>query len=106
MPTQPFCLQSELDSALKPMIQHLERVARLPVPDFGPLADWAAIRSAELRHRQHRARHGVQRDADGRLDDEYADETAVHVDMEGAQSAAAFLVMLLRGGAGQGCQQI
>ena len=66
------------------MIQHLERVARLPVPDFGPLADWAAIRSAELRHRQHRARHGVQRDADGRLDDEFADETAVHVDMEGA----------------------
>ena len=83
------------------MIQHLERVARLPVPDFGPLADWAAIRSAELRHRQHRARHGVQRDVDGRLDDEYADETAVHVDMEGAWSAAAFSVVLLRGGAEQ-----
>ena len=36
----------------------------------------------------------------------HADETAVHVDMEGARSAAALLVMLLRGGAGQGRQQI
>ena len=88
------------------MIQHLERVARLPVPDFGPLADWAAIRSAELRHRQHRARHGVQRDADGRLDDEFADETAVHVDMEGAWSAAAFLVVQLCVGVDRSRQQV
>ena len=40
---------------MRPLIEQLKKLEGIPVPDFGPLDDWAANRNAEMQHRARRA---------------------------------------------------
>ena len=40
---------------MKPLTEQLKKLEGIPVPDFGPLDDWAANRNAEMQHRARRA---------------------------------------------------
>lgn len=40
---------------MKPLTEQLKKLEGIPVPDFGPLDDWAANRNAEMQRRARRA---------------------------------------------------
>ena len=40
---------------MKPLMEQLKKLEGIPVPDFGPLDDWAANRNAEMQRRARRA---------------------------------------------------
>lgn len=48
-------IQRGFEEQVKPLIDQLDKLKGIPVPDFGPLDDWAANRSAEQQHKARRA---------------------------------------------------
>lgn len=40
---------------MKPLTEQLKKLEGIPVPDFGPLDDWAANRNAEMQRKARRA---------------------------------------------------
>lgn len=54
---EAFCvmLQRAFEGELKPLLEQLKKLEGIPVPDFGPLDDWAANRNAEMQRRARRA---------------------------------------------------
>ncbi|KAL3159245.1 hypothetical protein ABBQ32_011215 [Trebouxia sp. C0010 RCD-2024] len=82
------------EGELKPLLEQLKKLEGIPVPDFGPLDDWAANRNAEMQRRARRAAGGGmgQRERrEGELDgiDQDFDETQVEVNLAGPDAGTA-----------------
>lgn len=48
-------MQRAFEGELKPLLEQLKKLEGIPVPDFGPLDDWAANRNAQMQRRARRA---------------------------------------------------
>ena len=48
-------MQKAFEEQAKPLIEQLDKLKGIPVPDFGPLDDWAANKTAEQQHKARRA---------------------------------------------------
>ena len=48
-------VQRAFAGQMKPLTEQLKKLEGIPVPDFGPLDDWAANRNAEMQQRARRA---------------------------------------------------
>ena len=47
--------QRTFEGEMKPLTEQLKKLEGIPVPDFGPLDDWAANRNAEMQRKARRA---------------------------------------------------
>ena len=58
LPSEKSCghvAQRAFEGQMKPLTEQLKKLEGIPVPDFGPLDDWAANRNAEMQRRARRA---------------------------------------------------
>ncbi len=48
-------MQKAVEDQLKPLVEQLDKLKNVPVPDFGPQSDWAANLNAAELYRKRRA---------------------------------------------------
>lgn len=53
--TESACVQKAFEEQMKPLTEQIEKLTGIPIPDFGPLDDWTALRNVETARRERRA---------------------------------------------------